>query len=218
MSIGSNILRQPELAIFARQPVAGQAKTRLQPDYPPARAAEIAAYLIRATAELAVSSWPGDVYLYGAPDAEHPLFRELVRDFGVRLAAQRGADLGERMLNALREGLQRRNAVAILGCDVPHCSGDILDQADHLLAQGRNVIGPTEDGGYYFIGLSRAFPELFTNIPWGTPNVLERTLERAAALGIEFDFLPSLQDIDTAADLWIAAQEYEPLRRFLNRG
>lgn len=215
MSIEPNILRQPELALFARQPVAGQTKTRLQPDYPPARAAEIAAFLIRATAELAVSSWPGDVYLYGAPDAEHPLFRELARDLGIHLAAQRGADLGERMLNALRDGLQRRNAAAILGCDVPHCSGVILDEANHWLAQGRNVIGPTEDGGYYFIGLTRVYPELFVDIPWGTPNVLERTLERAAGLGVEFETLPSLRDVDTAADLWRVSQDFPPLRKFM---
>jgi rSAM/selenodomain-associated transferase 1 len=218
MSVASHILRQPELALFARQPVAGQAKTRLQPDYPPARAAEIAAYLIRATVELAASSWPGDVYLYGAPDAEHPLFRELAREFGIRLAAQHGADLGERMLNALRAGLRRRIAAAVLGCDVPHCGRDILDDANHWLAQGRNVLGPTEDGGYYFIGLGRIHPELFADIPWGTPNVLERTLERAATLGVEFEFLPSLRDIDTAADLRTAAQECAPLRRFLGRG
>lgn len=215
MSIAPNILRQPELGLFAKQPVAGQTKTRLQPVYPPARAAEIAAYLIRATVELAVSSWPGDIVLYGAPDAEHPLFRELAHDFGIRLAAQRGADLGERMLNALRDGLTQRNAVAILGCDVPHCGEDILDQADHWLAQGHNVIGPTEDGGYYFIGLSRIYPELFADIPWGTPNVLDRTLGRAAMLGIEFEQLPSLRDIDTAADLWLVSQDFPPLRQFV---
>ncbi len=215
MSVAPNILRQPELALFARQPVAGRAKTRLQPDYSPAQAAEIAACLIRATAELAVSSWPGDICLYGAPDAEHPLFQELARDLGIRLAAQQGADLGERMRNALSEGLKHRIGAAILGCDVPHCTGEILDQANHWLAQGRNVIGPTEDGGYYFIGLSRIYPELFTDIPWGTPGVFERTLERAATLGIEFDLLPSLRDIDTAADLRRVSQDFPLLRRFM---
>ncbi len=215
MNVASHILRQPQLAIFARQPVAGQAKTRLQPEYTPARAAEIAACLIRATAELAVSYWPGDVCLYGTPDAEHPLFRELARDLGIQLAAQRGADLGERMRNALCDGLKRRNAAAVIGCDVPHCSGDILDQADHLLAQGRNVIGPTEDGGYYFIGLSRDYPGLFSDIPWGTPNVLERTLERGAVLGVEFDLLPSLTDIDTVADIWRVSRDFPLLRQFL---
>lgn len=218
MNIEPHVLRQPVLILFARTPVAGQAKTRLQPDYTPAQAAEIAAFLVRATVELAVANWPGEVWLYGTPDAEHPLFRELAATHGLTLGVQRGADLGERMANALRDGRRRRNAAAIMGCDVPHCRWDMLDQANDWLAQGRNVLGPTEDGGYYFIGLTRDVPELFAGIPWGTPQVLPQTLARAEALGIEFEQLPALTDIDSAADLWLAAQDYEPLRRFLNRG
>ena len=57
-------MSQPELILFAKQPLPGEVKSRLQPDYSPERAAEIAAFLIRATVELAVSAWPGDVALY----------------------------------------------------------------------------------------------------------------------------------------------------------
>ncbi len=208
---------QPVLILFARAPVPGQAKTRLQPDCTPAQAAEVAAFLIRATVELATANWPGEVWLYATPDAEHPLLRELAGTHGVRLGVQRGADLGERMANALRDGLGLHGAAAVMGCDVPHCPWHVLDQANDWLARGRNVLGPTEDGGYYFIGLARDAPELFTDIPWGTLLVLERTRERAQALEIEFEMLPALTDIDTVADLWRAAQEYEPLRRFLRR-
>ena len=217
MTIASHILRQPPLILFARAPVPGQAKTRLQPEYTPAQAAEIAAFLMRATVELAAANWPGEVWLYGAPDAEHPLFRGLAEAHGLTLGIQRGADLGSRMANALRDGLRQRNAAAIMGCDVPHCRWVLLDQANEWLAQGRNVLGPTEDGGYYFIGLTRDVPELFAGIAWGTPQVLPQTLARATALGIEFEQLPPLTDIDSAADLWLAAQNYAPLRRFLSR-
>lgn len=210
-----HILRQPELIIFAKQPLAGQVKTRLLPDYTPQEAADIAALLVRATVALAVANWPGEIYLYGAPDAGHPLFEELARDFDLQLAPQDTGDLGARMQAALREGLARRRAAAILGCDVPHCPGDVLDLANHWLAQGRNVLGPTEDGGYYFIGLNAPHAELFQNIDWGTDRVLAQTLERAKSLGVEFEWLPRLRDIDTAADLRRAAHAYEPLRRFL---
>ena len=73
--------------IFAKQPIAGQVKTRLQPEFTPAQAAQIAEFLIRETVELAVSSWPDPIYLCGAPDADHPLFRELADRFGVVLLA-----------------------------------------------------------------------------------------------------------------------------------
>ncbi len=208
-------MSQPELILFARQPVAGQVKTRLQPGYSPERAAEVATFMIRATVELAVSAWPGDVSLYASPDPDHPLFHELAREFHVRLAAQTGGDLGARMLNALREGIERNDCAAVMGCDVPQCGWDVLDLANDWLARGRNVLGPTEDGGYYFIGLQDARPELFTDMPWGGNQVLETTLARAGKLGMDFDLLKRLRDIDTADDLWLVAQNYEPLKKFL---
>ena len=209
------ISRQPELIIFAKQPLAGQVKTRLLPDYTPQEAADIAAFLVRATVELAVSSWPGETYLYGAPDAGHPLFENLAREFDLKLASQSEGDLGARMLAALRAGAARHHATAILGCDVPHCSWDILDQANDWLARGRNVLGPTEDGGYYFIGLNAPHAGLFQGIDWGTGQVLTQTLERAKQLDVEFEWLPRLRDVDTADDLWLASQKYAPLRAFV---
>jgi hypothetical protein len=208
-------MSQPELILFAKQPIAGQVKTRLQPDYSPERAAEIAAFMIRATVELAVSAWPGDVALHTWPDIDHPLFQELAREFHIRLAPQAGGDLGARMLSALREGAERHGCAAVMGCDVPHCGWDVLDQANDWLARGKNVLGPTEDGGYYFIGLQEERPELFENMPWGSNQVLAMTLARAEESGVEFDLLAKLRDIDTARDLWLIAQKYEPLKQFL---
>ncbi|MBI3570698.1 MAG: TIGR04282 family arsenosugar biosynthesis glycosyltransferase [Gammaproteobacteria bacterium] len=211
----SRLRHQPALLIFAKQPRAGETKTRLQPDYTPQQAAKIAAFMLRATVELAVASWPGEVSLYGAPDADHPLFSDLADEFGVRLARQHGHNLGERMHHAFADVLTRRNAVAIFGCDVPHCSWAVLDQANGWLAKGRNVLGPTEDGGYYFIGLTAPHAGLFDGIDWGTDQVLAQTLERAKQLDVEFEWLPRLRDVDTADDLKRVSQEYAPLRTFV---
>jgi hypothetical protein len=208
-------MSQPELILFARQPIAGQVKTRLQPEYSPERVAEIAAFMIRATVELAVSAWPGDVALHAWPDVDHPLFQELAREFHIRLTSQAGGDLGAKMLSALRAGVERNGCAAVMGCDVPHCGWDVLDKANDWLARGKNVLGPTEDGGYYFIGLQEARPELFENMPWSGNQVLPMTLARAEELGMEFELLAKLRDIDTARDLWLVAQKYEPLKQFL---
>jgi rSAM/selenodomain-associated transferase 1 len=208
-------MSQPELMLFARQPIAGQVKTRLQPDYSPEQSAEIAAFMIRATVELAVSAWPGDVVLYAWPGTDHLLFHRLADEFNIRLAPQAEGDLGAKMLDALRQGIDRQGAAAVMGCDVPHCGWDVIDQANSWLARGKNVLGPTEDGGYYFIGLQQARPELFADMPWGSDRVLQATLARAEKLGLEFELLKTLRDIDTAADLWLVAQRYEPLKRFL---
>ncbi len=208
-------MKQPDLILFAKQPLSGQVKTRLQPEYSPDEAAAIAAQLICGTVELAVSTWPGQVYLYAWPNADHPLFHELAREFHIQLAAQADGDLGAKMLSVLQAHIAHRGCAAILGCDVPHCDWDIIDQANDWLARGRNVLGPTYDGGYYFIGLQQPAPELFTDIEWSSNKVLTETLLRAGILGIDFEMLSELRDIDTPGDLWLVAQKYEPLKRYL---
>lgn len=208
-------MTQPALLIFAKRPIAGEVKTRLQPTYTPERAARIAATLIRQTVELAASAWPGNIYLCGAPDAADPLFHELAGRFGVALRGQGGGDLGARMQRALAWGIARHGAAAVLGCDVPHCPWEILDEANAALARRDNVLGPSDDGGYYLIGLTQDRPQLFHGIPWGGARVLAATLERAQPLGLEFRLLPPLRDIDTPADLWLAAQQHASLRECL---
>lgn len=206
---------QPALFVFAKQPVPGLVKTRLQPEHSPERAAEIATLLIRETVGLAVSTWPGQVYLCGAPTANHPLFEDLARTYDIEMVDQGEGDLGQRMHRALAFGIEEHGAAAVLGCDVPHCPWEELDEASEVLGQGRSVLGPTDDGGYYLIGLTTPYIELFEEMAWGKPTVLLETLRRAEERAIEFTLLTSLRDIDTAVDLWLAAQRYEPLRRFL---
>src|SRR5689334_23308224 len=119
------------------------------------------------------------------------------------------------MHRALAYGIARHGAAAVLGCDVPHCPWDVLDDAEAALARGDCVLGPADDGGYYLLGLTQARAELFEGIAWGGPDVLAATLARATALDIEFTLLPRLRDIDTAADLWLVGRCYPPLARYL---
>lgn len=208
-------MKSPDLILFAKQPLPGHAKTRLQSYYSPEQVVEIARFLIRATVELAVTNWPSEVYLYVAPDPDHPFFHDLAKEFRIHLAPQAEGDLGARMLHALRDGIARSGAAAIMGCDVPHCRWDIVELAHEHLAKGCNVIGPTEDGGYYLIGVHDAQNTLFESIAWGGTDVAELTLARARQLGMHFELLPKLMDIDTQEALWVVAQEYEPLRKHL---
>ncbi len=200
-------MKKPELILFARQPIAGQVKTRLQPAVTPQQAADIATFMLRTTAARAAEYWPGDVYLYATPDAQHPLFLELSQTLHLFLAPQGLGDLGQRMRHALQDGIARRGAAAVMGCDVPQCAGSILETAHEHLARGRNVLGPTMDGGYYLLGLQQDVPELFEHMPWGGDKVLAETLARAARLGIEFETLPVLRDVDTLEDLTAVAQD-----------
>jgi glycosyltransferase A (GT-A) superfamily protein (DUF2064 family) len=70
------------------------------------------------------------------------------------------------------------------------------------------VLGPTEDGGYYLIGMRGPLRLLMGDIPWGTGMVLQQTLRLAAGEGISYSLLPEWYDIDTRENLlrWKAAQ------------
>lgn len=204
----------PALFVFAKAPVAGAVKTRLQPTYTAAQAAEIAAVLIRETLALAVANWNGPIYLATTPTTTHPLFAELASRYAVALRTQRGADLGARMHEALAFGIARHGAAAIMGCDVAHCPGSVLRQAAESLARGRAVLGPSMDGGYYVIGLCAPRAELFADIAWGGRDVGNTTIARAAVAGIEFEKLLPLRDVDTPDDLRLVAQAFPPLERF----
>ena len=207
-------MARPALFVFAKAPVAGQVKTRLQPAYTATQAAEIAAVLIRETVALAVAHWDGPIYLSTTPNTTHPLFAELASRYAILPRAQHGSDLGARMHEAIAYGIAQHGAAAVLGCDVPQCSGTTLRDACEGLARGGAVLGPSADGGYYLIGLAQARPELFTDITWGGADVRAITVARAQDVGIEFEMLPMLRDIDTPADLAAVAHTYAPLKRF----
>jgi hypothetical protein len=139
------------------------------------------------------------------------LFRKLAKEFHVHLRPQSDGDLGARMAAALADLIGRHGAGAIIGSDIPHCPWHVIEQAYELLAKGRNVIGPAEDGGYYFIGLQAAAPELFSGLSWGVPTILAQTFDRARDAGIELEQLPRLRDADTYDDLVAIARELPAL-------
>ncbi len=123
---------------------------------------------------------------------------------GCRLFQQREDDLGGRMANAFglafAEGYQ---AAVIIGTDSPDLPLSFIAAAFRKLEQTSvdAVYGPSEDGGYYLLGLKRFYDELFRDIPWSSDGVLEKSLARAVGAGIRTDLLPSWYDVDTAADL-----------------
>lgn len=77
-----------------------------------------------------------------------------------------------------------------------------LQQAADLLQSVDAVLIPAEDGGYVLIGFRKPVPEVFTRIEWSTPQVLEQTRERLREAGASWHELPTLWDVDEAAD-WL---------------
>jgi len=190
------------ILVFSRSPRPGHTKTRLIPALGPEGAAALHARLIDRTMEVAVKAGCGDVQLWCADNPDDPFMQGRARRFQVTLRQQQGADLGARMFHALTDARQAGHHAMLVGTDCPALAPEHLQQACDWLADGTDlVLGPAEDGGYVLIGAGRLEEGLFTDMPWGTNEVLEETLSRANALGMRVETLPPLPDLDRPEDL-----------------
>lgn len=198
------------LYLMAKAPIAGAVKTRMQPELDNAQSVKLASLMLQQSVEVACRHWSGEVVMCAWPQTDHPLFLQLINKYPITIEMQQGAELGARMLHPLKQGIARAGCAAVLGCDVPHCPGEVLDTAHARLKRGENVVGPAEDGGFYFLGLQRecADDDLFDGINWGSGSELDVLREHTSAKAIQFSDLPRLRDIDYYSDLeWLATRD-----------
>lgn len=187
------------LAILAKAPVPGFAKTRLIPHLGREGAANLQGWLLRRAVATAVRANIGPVSLCCAPDEHHPAFQHC-RGFGdVRLRPQPPADLGARMLAALGESTTPAGAL-VIGTDCPMLTPGLIRQAADELRRHDAVVAPAEDGGYVLIGARHADPGLFEGIDWSTARVMMQTRARMQALGLRWHETAPLWDVDRAED------------------
>jgi hypothetical protein len=197
---------RPAIAVIAKEPVAGLAKTRLAPALGEQGAARVAAALLADTLAT-VRTVAAEPWLSFAPPGAHDRMAALAPGF--RLLAQAGGDLGDR-LAACAAALHAAGArsLAIVGADTPHLPAHWCGAAFELLERVDVVLGPALDGGYYLIAIDGAAgpppAELFTGVPMGSDQVLEETLRRARRLGLRTGLLPPLRDLDRVEDLQAA--------------
>ena len=191
------------LTIFAKAPVAGQAKTRLMPALGPAGSARLAHRLLMHTVQQALQvPWRG-LELCVSPDTRHPAFvqAQAIAPGRLALSAQGDGGLGQRMHRAFVRGLAQHEAMLLMGTDAPALNANVLQQADQALQTHDAVFVPALDGGYALVGLRQAVPQLFENMVWSTPQVMAHTRMRARQAGLRWVELPALPDIDEPADL-----------------
>ncbi|MCB1539322.1 MAG: TIGR04282 family arsenosugar biosynthesis glycosyltransferase [Rhodoblastus sp.] len=189
--------RDVSIALMARAPEPGRAKTRLIPRLGATGAARLHAAMTRhALSALAQSGLPAT--LWCDPDADHSFFAACARDFGVELRSQPQGDLGARMhaVFASADG-----PLLLMGADCPSIDATLLHACAENLARADAVFLPTADGGYGLIGLARPIPELFVDMPWGTEAVMARTREHLSRLRVEWTEPAQIWDVDTPEDL-----------------
>lgn len=195
------------LAVMAKAPIPGFAKTRLVPRLGPAGAAELHAVLLERTLRTAASSAFARVVLWCAPGRRSPFFAALSRAATLELRDQPEGDLGRRMRAAFEHHLAAASAVVMVGTDCPELTVEHLSSATAALSAGADaVVVPARDGGYAALGLVRLDRSLFEGVPWGTPDVLATTRARIRALGWTAHELPPVRDVDVPEDVdWLLA-------------
>ncbi len=196
-------LAQPAaLAVMAKAPQAGFAKTRLIPLLGAAGAARAQRKFALDTLHTAHSFAPKGLTLWCAPHGQHHFFRALRQAKGIACQVQPEGDLGYKMQAIVAQHFAQPAAtpLLIMGTDCPVLSPGHLQHTAAALANHDVALIPAEDGGYVLIGLRRPVPEVFENITWSTPQVLQQTRQQLRLAGASWYELPALWDIDEPAD------------------
>lgn len=190
-----------QIAIMAKAPIPGLAKTRLIPALGASGAARLQRRLTRMTVACALDAQLGAVTLWCTPDSRHRFFRALKRTSRVELLVQPTGDLGARMHTAFRLHCEL-GPLLVVGTDCPVLRPAHLREAAQALIAGDDaVFFPAEDGGYALVGLRAPQPALFADMPWSTPRVMPETRARARSLGLRASEFETLWDVDLPAQL-----------------
>jgi hypothetical protein len=190
------------VVVMAKSPRPGQVKTRLCPPLSPADAAALHTAFLRDTLDRLRRLANVEVAVAYTPAEDRPLFDATCAP--ALLLPQPDGDLGTRLTSIFATLCARgfRGVVAI-GADTPTLPLAFVQSALERLGRPDvdAVIGPAHDGGYYLIGLNRAQPAVFRDIPWSTDGVYAATMDRAVEARVRIARLPAWSDVDTVADL-----------------
>jgi rSAM/selenodomain-associated transferase 1 len=195
------------IAVMAKAPQAGYAKTRLIPALGAIAAARLHRELTLRTLRTALEAGVGPLTLWCAPDTGQRFFRALRRRCCLDLRIQPELDLGRRMAHAFAEA---GGPLLLIGTDCPALSGEHLRRAALGLRSGNDAVFiTTEDGGYLLVGLNQPRPALFEGIEWSTVGVMQQTRRRMSAQGLRWLEVAQLWDVDRPSDV----RRWEALRR-----
>ena len=184
------------LLIFTRNPELGKCKTRLAATIGNEKALDAYKFLLTHTANITKDVNSDKAVYYSEEIWENDSWDAAI----FQKKEQKGIDLGERMLNAFKEGFaQGYQKILIIGSDMFDLSTTDINEAFEQLSHNDFVIGPALDGGYYLLGMTQLQPALFKNKAWGTGTVLKDTLNDLKDASVHQ--LNAKNDIDTFEDI-----------------
>ena len=201
------------LAVMTKAPRAGRVKTRLTPPLTGEEAAALNTCFLRDTAaaitRVASEGRALGIGVYTPVGAEEAYQGILPPAF--ELVPQRGDAFGERLTFATEDLLGLGfDSVCLINSDSPTVPDQAYAEAVEILTQpgDRIVLGPSDDGGYYLIGLKKVHRVVFEGIDWSTERVLEQTIARASEAGVPVHLLPAWYDVDDRVTLRRICQEF----------
>lgn len=186
------------LIIFTKVPQLGKAKTRLAASVGDEKALEVYQGLLSHTHAVTFALSQEKIvyytpYIVADDQWESSIFQK---------ALQSAGDLGERMQQAFAQGFARGYArICIIGTDCFDLTTEHLTQAFTALHEHDVVLGSSQDGGYYLLGMNQLYASLFSNKTWSTESVADRTRQDIQKQQLSLKELPILNDIDTIDDL-----------------
>jgi len=209
MATGGNAL-----VVMTKAPEPGQSKTRLVPPLTFEEAAALSRALLLDQLEHLTKFSGAKLFIAFAPEKSASLIRALAPQ-RFSCFPQAGTGLGERMRRAFEYLFARGfGNVVLIGSDLPPIPLQFFDSAYVSLSSRRDVVlGPSEDGGYYLVGMKRLISGIFEEMSWSRADVLIRTLEKIDRASLCYELLPTCQDVDTPGDLMrlYARHEAAPL-------
>jgi len=188
--------------LFLKNPEPGKVKTRLAKSVGARRAADIFRMLVEATIANVPAALTPAVF-FDPPEGEGAVRRWLAEKLPAEtlFLPQVAGDLGARMQAAFVEAFRRgAERALIVGTDCVDLRAEHYACALEELARHDAVMGPTHDGGYYLLGLTRLQSCFFSGITWSSHTTLAQSLAQATAAGVAVHLLEPLGDIDELED------------------
>jgi hypothetical protein len=188
-------LSRSKIIVFLKSPILGTVKTRIGKTEGNEKALAIYELLLEACfSTLSIINL--EKHLFYTPS----LPSKGTFDTTASLHIQSSGNLGDRMNAAFEKICEEGCPVLLIGSDCPYITPQIIEEASAALQSNDTVLGPTEDGGYYLIGMKKPHPFLFENIKWSTSSVFSETIDKILANKMSCHFLPILNDIDEIVD------------------
>jgi uncharacterized protein len=194
------------IAIMAKASAPGRTKTRLVPPLSFDEAAALnTAFLQDISDNLLLAGRYASIAGYAAyaPSGSQGFFSRILPS-AIGLIDACLPNFGDCLLRTIKEILARGHGSAVvLNSDSPTLPTALLIETANVLAQTgeRAVLGPSDDGGYYLLGLKTAHRRMFKEIAWSTERVAAQTLERAREINLDVHVLPVWYDVDDSEGL-----------------